>query len=31
MYKIINTFSLYLAIFVMTVMAITKGAYDIVN
>ena len=31
MYKAINTFSLYLAIFVMTVIAIVKGVYEVVS
>ena len=31
MYKIIQTTSLYIAIFTMTVIAIIKGVYDIVS
>ncbi len=31
MYRIINTMSLYIAVFVLSVIAIAKGVYDFVN
>lgn len=31
MYKIIQTASLYIAVFVMVTMAVIKGVYDIVS